>query len=303
MMNMKEKNKKAVLAIVLLCAVLFIAPRNSDVQVSKSTVQKNATSTQDHFSKIDLEAKSAVVLDVQTGKVLFARESESQVPLASLTKIMTAITAYDVLAPDTVISISDDDSKVESSNGLLVGEKWRFSDLARYTLFSSSNDGASAIARTAGDVNKNAFVNMMNEKARSLGLVNTYFLNETGLDVSGQIGGAYGSAMDVAKMLIYFATQAPEIAEVTTFDKMKFVALDKKSYRAVNTNLYVASMPNAIISKTGTTDLAGGNLAVIFDAGLGRPVAIVVLGSSPDGRFKDVEKLIDATLSYIDSGI
>jgi D-alanyl-D-alanine carboxypeptidase len=297
------KLSKIIVVAIAFALLVYGGQKRMEQQVVVNTAPVVATTTPDFFSTLDIKARSAAVLDVQTGKILYSKESESQVPLASLTKIMTAITAYDSTSTETIVTIDPEDSKVESANGLIPGEKWQLGELIRYMLIVSSNDGASAIARTIGQDDKNLFVSMMNENANKLGLSNTFFLNESGLDVGNEVAGGYGSALDVARMLVYVAGRAPEIVNSTTYDKLKFVALDKKSYNAVNTNSYVASMPNAIASKTGTTDLAGGNLAVVFDSGLGRPIAVVVLGSTAEDRFVDVEKLIHATLSYLGSSI
>jgi D-alanyl-D-alanine carboxypeptidase len=80
------------------------------------------------------------------------------------------------------------------------------------------------------------------------------------------------------------------------------VSEDGFIHTAENTNKQVYSFPGLLGSKTGYTDYAGGNLAVVFDAGLNHPIAVVVLGSSLDGRFTDVRKLVDATAEYMTSG-
>ena len=199
-----------------------------------------------------------------------------------------------------------------------VGEKWRARDLLDFTLLVSSNDGAASLAAAAGLVfsgsgqntestitdvatRENDFVGKMNEKARSLGLVQTYFLNETGLDLQSQVSGAYGSARDVANLLAYAVEKYPDLFEATRQPTLKVSPLDGKSREAKNTNEAVLKIPGLIASKTGYTDLAGGNLAVLFDAGLGHPIAIVVLGSSEQGRFADVEKLSFAAITFLNN--
>jgi D-alanyl-D-alanine carboxypeptidase len=90
--------------------------------------------------------------------------------------------------------------------------------------------------------------------------------------------------------------------EATTYDSLQFSSLDGVAYLAENTNIIAKTVPGLLASKTGYTDLAGGNLAIAFDAGLAHPVIVVVLGSSQEGRFTDVEKLIAASVTKIGQG-
>ena len=97
----------------------------------------------------------------------------------------------------------------------------------------------------------------------------------------------------------YAVTKYPNVFRNTKYDELKVESLSKLGHKAVNTNKTVNSIPGIIASKTGYTELAGGNLAVVFDAGFGSPVAVVVLGSTYEERFSDVEKLSNATLEYL----
>lgn len=268
------------------------------------------------FDEINLEAKAAIVFDALENKIIYSLNSEEQLPLASLTKIMTAVIAREILPDYTTITIDSDSIKKEGDSGLRVGEKWRVRDLLDFTLLVSSNDGAASLAAAAAAVSTGVgqnteglvnevvvkekdFVSQMNEKARSLGLVQTYFMNETGLDLQTQVSGSYGSARDVANLLVYAVEKYPDLFEATRQLVFKVSSLDGKNREAKNTNEAVLKIPGLIASKTGFTDLAGGNLAVLMDAGLGHPIAIVVLGSSEQGRFVDVEKLASTTISFL----
>ena len=131
-------------------------------------------------------------------------------------------------------------------------------------------------------------------KAKELGLAQTFYLNATGLDVSDHLAGAYGSARDQAHLLATFYNNFADLLRCTTLPKATL-----KGPASVNTNLDVGKTIGIIGSKTGFTDLAGGNLAVVVDAGINHPVVIVVLGSTQSGRFTDVENLSQATLQYL----
>ena len=90
----------------------------------------------------------------------------------------------------------------------------------------------------------------------------------------------------------------PDLLEATRYKTLEFTSA-QKTYVAKNTNAVIDKIPNAIASKTGFTDLAGGNLVVAFDAGLNRPIIVSILGSSEEGRFTDVLRLIGATFKEL----
>jgi len=256
------------------------------------------------FESVALTAKAAYVYDIATGEMLYEKNSELQFPLASLTKIMTALVAREYTNPQTIITLTQRDISAEGDSGLRVDEKWRFSDLVDFTLLTSSNDGARALAsvgalsasRTHGG--NISFVDLMNEKARDLGLTQTFFLNEIGLDESSSTSGAYGSAKDVAMLFAHALNTYPELYAETAQNTGEINSLDF-THTATNTNTIVSQIPGLVASKTGFTDLAGGNLAIIFEAGPLHPIAVVVLGSTADGRFVDVERLVETTIKRI----
>jgi D-alanyl-D-alanine carboxypeptidase len=265
------------------------------------------------YDGLQLEAKSVFVWDIATHRTLYSYNEHAPLPLASLTKMMMALVANDVLPKSETVIISPEDLTQEGDSGLFSGERWSFSDLLDFTLITSSNDAASAIASVAGAKialvrtastsdafeNKRQFIRRMNEKAQAIGLVDTYFLNESGLDIDSVTGGAYGTARDVAMLFEYIFRHHPELFTATAYPQAEFRSTDNIVHHVANTNSGVAAVSGLIGSKTGYTDLAGGNLAVIVDIGLKRPVVIVVLGSSRTGRFHDVDTLITATLDAI----
>jgi D-alanyl-D-alanine carboxypeptidase len=138
----------------------------------------------------------------------------------------------------------------------------------------------------------------MNALARELGLHESYFLNPSGLDVSTSLSGGYGSARDVAMLVAHILSSDPHLLEATSFNTL---AISSKSavHKVVNTDKALDAIPNVLASKTGFTDLSGGNLVVAFDAGLGHTVIIALLGSSYDGRFEDMKRLVDETVRYL----
>ena len=240
----------------------------SDVQQPKIEV--------DYFKDVQIEAKGGYVLDVAKNKVIFNKNAGEQLPLASLTKIMTAVVAKEVY---------------NSGNKYLPEDK--FKSLMVAMLVESNNDAASVIAKSmeaGGAIN---FVGLMNKKAGEMGLAKTIFSNPTGLDLSDTVAGAYGSAEEVAKLLVYGYKNYPNVFEVT-----KYPEVEADGRMVVNKNELVKKFPNIVAGKTGLTDLAAGNLAVIFGSGQ-KIFVVAVLGSSEQGRFSDVEILINTITQYI----
>jgi len=306
--NLNSRNKLLIIVFVLMiiavfigCFVVFKKDAVFDEGAGSMTEKKK-----NPFDKVSLEAKSAFVWDVKENKVLFGLNEEVQLPLASITKLMTALLVTEIVPEGTIITIKRDDILPEGDNGLRVGERWVLSDVLDFTLVASSNDGAHALASVIGFVKpkqdnqtaQDLFIDEMNKRARKLGLAQTFFLSESGLDLNGAISGSYGSARDVATLMGYIIENKPEILEATKYAGLEISSKDY-IHSVENTNKYVESIPGIIGSKTGFTDLAGGNLVVAFDVGIGHPVVAVVLGSSREGRFADIEKLVEASIEKV----
>lgn len=295
------KNKKK--AVAFMCILGFMATSavvpflyfGTTFGSAKTMVEESGN---DSFERLSLKAKSVAVYDTVTGKFIYTRNGNAQLPLASITKIMTSMSAL------RIAEKMDTDNPVKFS-----GNWWNLADLMRYALVSSSNSGVTSIAEAmsrvehadSGAVDKIDFVSEMNSTARELGLHTTYFLNETGLDVNTTLGGAYGSAKDMARMFAYATDKYPYIFGATKYPEIKIISKDGASLDSKNTNADVNKMTMLIASKTGTTDLAGGNLVIAFDAGISHPIIISVLGSTPEDRFADAEALSLATVDYLSS--
>ena len=287
---------------LLLLAFLSLVGGNSTPTDSSTEGERSAVQAPG-FPDLSLEARAAYVFDVDTGRVLFSLNSDAQLPLASLTKLMTAAVASDLLPDAAVVTIDDAALLTEGDSGLGSAERWSAKDLTAFTLMVSSNDGAQALSLLAGKRKKNeeglfesdegAFVRAMNEKAESLGLQQTYFLNGTGLDSSLAVAGGYGSAHDVAFLFSHLLREIPGALGATRHASLSFFSLDNVLHTATNTSDSLEELPGLIAAKTGFTDLAGGNLVIAFDAGLNHPIVAVVLGSTEEGRLRDIRKLVE----------
>lgn len=303
---------RAALAIVLLVGLLYFAvnARGSTPPIDplSQTGSAAAPSIIDSFEVMPLKAKSAFVQDLRTGRVLYEHEADAQLPLASITKVPLAIAVSEVLSLDAAIKIPRDTTFQGNAERLGAGEVWRIKDILDYTLVSSSNGGAEILAEAADPVIRQWYANApakdatlwrMNKLSRDLGLRNTYYLNVTGLDESVTQAGAYGSARDVASLFAYAARTWPNVFAGTTKDGLLLTSVRGSTASAQNTDQALDSIPGLVMGKTGFTDLAGGNLAIVFEAGPARPMVAVVLGSTYDGRFEDMKKLVSATFASL----
>lgn len=293
--NRKKVYISLVLLICLFAGAFF---------VTRATAVDNSLDPQveyrelEAFEDVEVEAEAVYVWDAKNRRMLYGSNIEDRRPLASLSKVMTALVAYEQLEGRS-IHIADHDLMADGDSGLSVGEVWRIKDLIDFTLLVSSNDGARAIASAFGSLNQDSFVTQMNIRARELGLKNMYFNNPSGLDEYDLSGsGGYGSVRDIVHLFDYILRTNPTILEVTRTDEQVFYS-NFGLHRATNTNKLVNEIPFLVASKTGYTDLAGGNLVVAIDVEPNHPVIIGVLGSSREGRFRDMEELYRATMTYI----
>lgn len=287
-----------VMLIIMSLAVVAVSFRlhnitgitNTILQSDKVADGELTLYNMEAFRDIEITGKSFVVYDIKQDKVIFAKNENTSLPLASLTKVMTAITARLHHTKITPIVIEKKHLDGKFDLGLKNNQEWSLNEILKYTLVFSSNDGALAIAWNLGGYA--AFINQMNSDATLLGF-SLVFTNPAGLDEGDLLGGE-GSALNAAKMLAYARIHFPELLDPTTETRATFYSVDDTISGIPNTNQHIDDIVDAVASKTGFTDSAGGNLGVVVDLTVGNPIAIVVLGSTREERFTDVHKLYNA---------
>ncbi|MEJ2651934.1 MAG: serine hydrolase [Gammaproteobacteria bacterium] len=223
-----------------------------------------------------LRSAAALVMDEREGVVLYSRHKDEQLPIASVTKLMTAMVTLDRHLPmDKVITISpeDRDHLRGSASRLRIGVKLTRHDVLLAALAASDNRAAAALARTYPG-GRRMMLRIMNEKARLLGMSHTHYADAAGLN-----NGSASTAGDLA-ILVNAAIKYPLIRKFTTTGE--FSVTDRRRHRPiqfVNTNRLVRSSAWDInLSKTGYTDDAGNCL--VMETVIGeRPVIIVLLDS------------------------
>jgi D-alanyl-D-alanine carboxypeptidase len=294
----RSRREIGIALIVASCVLgIFIilspAPQESSVPIAVAT-----STAPDAFANVQIEAKAAVVYDLSTDKILYAKNADAQLPLASLTKLLTVYSALNELSPNTPITIPSSVTNIDAPRAFSAGQTFSLFDLARLTLTGSLNDGASAIAIATAARENRSQSEMLAATAQALNMTQTYAINGSGLDVNTAISGGYGSARDLSHLAGALVAKAPTIADATTQNSVEALSSGGTVISVKNTDPMVTAIPRLLLSKTGYTDLAGGNLALVFDSGINHPVAVIVLGSSENARFTDGMALVDATLAH-----
>ena len=192
-------------------------------------------------------AKAALVLHGASGTVLYEENADAFLPIASTTKIMTALLVLERCDLSDLVTIQPEDTGIEGSGmGFSAGEVYTVKELLYGLMLASGNDAAAALARfTAGS--EESFARLMNEKAAALGLRQTHFENPHGLDAEG-----HGSTARELAQLTAAAMQNPDFREIVATDRK---TIGDKTY--VNHNRLLRSYPGAIGVKTGYTMAAG----------------------------------------------
>lgn len=234
-----------------------------------------------------VDAKSAVVLDAGTDMVLYSKNSDEKLPMASLTKIMTAIVILDNSKLDDIVIVSENAMKIEGrKNGLTAGERIKLESLLKIMLVESNNTATVALAEHIGG-NVDVFVDLMNEKAKNLELKNTKFSNPAGLD---QLEN-YSTAYEIAQLVDY-AMENLLLWDILRIQSATVYSADKKIKHTIkNTNLLLGKFKNITGGKTGFTDEAGQCLVlVVGDPEENHRIISVVLGASD--RFLETERMV-----------
>ena len=208
-----------------------------------------------------LYAKAAVLMDADTGRVLYGRAPDEALPMASTTKIMTLILALEYGNPDDVVTVSSYAAKMpEVRLGLHAGDRYVLQDLLYSMMLESHNDSACAVAEQVGG-SVEAFAQMMNRKAAEIGLHDTYFITPNGLDAKNENGFHHTTAADLS-LIMRYCIKTSEMAEqfltITREGQYQFSDIDgKNSYTCCNHNAFLQMMDGALSGKTGFTGNAG----------------------------------------------
>lgn len=233
----------------------------------------------------DVGAKAAVVMDADSGEVLFSKNETLRLPMASTTKIMSALVVLEQDSLDEPFTVDDRAVDTEGSTmGLEKGDKVTLRELCAGMLLPSGNDAANAAAyRVSGSIE--GFVGLMNERAKELGLSDTHFVTPSGLD--DYTDAHYSTAADMAK-LAAIAIKNDDLREICSKSSMSLPVSGKTLY---NTNKLLDSCEGVFGVKTGFTDKAGRCLVSACKRN-GRTLVCVTLNDHND--WADHKALFDA---------
>ena len=263
-------------------------------------------------AELNLQAQAALVMDAQTGEILYEKDIHTKREPASTTKIVTCMLALEHLDPEQQITIPHDGSPMGSNIGIKKGEKFTVEELLYALMLPSANDAAVALAEEIGGTVEN-FCKMMDEKAAACGAKSTHFLNPNGLNWKGQ-EAHLTTAYDLA-VITRSAMQDKRFRKLTGTAKYTIPATNKSKARKLeNTNKclwdttpvkmddgtgnkvkFVPKYEGTVGVKTGLTSTAGGCLVNAVRRN-GAELISVVLHSGTEGRYYDTIQLNDYVL-------
>ncbi len=242
----------------------------------------------------DIGAKAALIMDYDTGLVLYDKNMHEEMPMASLTKIMTAILILEDHDLSEVVTVGSGFPDLEGVRiWLRQGEKLTVHDLLQALLIRSAGDAAMALAEHhSGTVEE--FVNAMNERTKELNLIHTQFKNPVGLDDEGHYSSAYDLAI-LSKYALHFST----FRSIVGMSEASISSVDDKFHHHFDsTNYLLNSYLDILGVKTGTTAGAGKSLINLARDDRGNEIIAVLLNSP--ARFQENKSMIDwAFRSYM----
>ncbi len=228
-------------------------------------------------------ARSAIMMDMDNGRILYSKDINRQQSVASISKIMTAVLAIESGRMDEMVTIGDEiDKSYGSGIYITKGEEIKLRDLVYGLMLRSGNDASYAIAQyVAGDL----FVKMMNDKAKEIGMINTKFNNPNGLD---EEAGNYSTAYDMA-VLTSYANKLEEYQKIVQ-TKSYDVKTNKNTYHWVNKNKLLFSYQYSTGGKTGYTKEAKRTLVTTAQKD---NLNLVVVTLNDGNDFADHQKLFE----------
>lgn len=234
----------------------------------------------------DVQAKSAVLINAQTGEIIYSKESDEQRPPASTTKIMTALLAIECGELDKIVTISENAAATgEASLHLYGGDRLKLRNLIFGALLKSGNDACVAIAEAVAP-SEEEFIGLMNLKALTVGAYNTRFYNTNGLPQTGHTATAYDLAV-----IARYALKNELFSDIVKTKEYSLRWEDSaRTMYIKNTNKLLWTYPYATGVKTGTTDKAGKCLVASAKQGQAEIIAVVL--HSPD-RYGEAQRLLE----------
>ena len=280
--------------ILIMSTPLYISANTVSMEYEgvdlQTPLEENLQANATIGESLQINAKSAILMEFNTGAILYESNIDEKMAPASITKIMTLILVMEALEAGKLtlqqeITASEHAASLGGSQiWLEPGEVMTVDELLRATVIASANDATVALAEAVAG-SEESFVQMMNQKAKDLGMNNTKFINSYGLDADGHLTTAH----DVALM----STELIKHDLIRKYSTVKIDSLRNGESELVNTNKLIRYYNGAFGLKTGTTSQAGSCLSATAERD-GLTLIAVVLGSpTSKDRFSGAQKLLD----------
>ena len=284
--------KRKIVFGLILILVLSLIPSN--LLIAEKQKDKETQSTQ---AMIDIESPSALLMELNSGQILFEKDGDTSRRPASVTKIMTMLLAFEALDAgqltlDSMVTVSEHAASMGGSQVFLeVNEQQTVEDILKCMIVSSANDAAVAMGETIAG-SEEAFVQMMNQRAKELGMENTNFVNACGLEAEGHMM----SAKDIAILSRELLLHHPEVLEYSTIWMDTITHKTNKGeseFGLANTNKFLKKYDGANGLKTGYTSAAGFSMSATATRNGTTLIAVVMGSETKDIRYSDAAKLLD----------
>lgn len=287
---------KHIAAVIVVTAVLLFTQTYTSARGAEYKIPQTVDMTPVAEKPAELYALSAVLMDGESGRVLYEKDGERPLANASTTKVLTCIVALENSPGDDYVQVSQNAaSQPEVKLGLQKGEQYYLEDLLYSLMLKSHNDTAVAIAEHCGG-SVEGFARMLNRKAKQIGCKNTYFITPNGLDAEDENGKHHTTAKDLALIMRYAVKNEIFLHIAQTRDYTFSEITGKRTFSVHNANAFLDMRDGVLAGKTGYTSQAGYCYVCAWEKE-GKTFIVSLLGcgwpNHKTYKWSDTEKLLD----------
>ena len=287
---------KHIAAVIVVTAVLLFTQTYTSVRGAECKIPQTVDMTPVAEEPAELYALSAVLMDGESGRVLYEKDGERPLANASTTKVLTCIVALENSPGDDYVQVSQNAaSQPEVKLGLQKGEQYYLEDLLYSLMLKSHNDTAVAIAEHCGG-SVEGFARMLNRKAKQIGCKDTYFITPNGLDAEDENGKHHTTARDLALIMRYAVKNETFLHIAQTRDYTFSEITGKRTFSVHNANAFLDMRDGVLAGKTGYTSQAGYCYVCAWEKE-GKTFIVSLLGcgwpNHKTYKWSDTEKLLD----------
>lgn len=287
---------KHIAAVIVVTAVLLFTQTYTSARGAEYKIPQTVDMTPVAEEPAELYALSAVLMDGESGRVLYEKDGERPLANASTTKVLTCIVALENSLGDDYVQVSQNAaSQPEVKLGLQKGEQYYLEDLLYSLMLKSHNDTAVAIAEHCGG-SVEGFARMLNRKAKQIGCKDTYFITPNGLDAEDENGKHHTTARDLALIMRYAVKNETFLHIAQTRDYTFSEITGKRTFSVHNANAFLDMRDGVLAGKTGYTSQAGYCYVCAWEKE-GKTFIVSLLGcgwpNHKTYKWSDTKKLLD----------